>query len=35
VAPTIFDHEPDKVVEIGGVSGDRLDSQRTVHEVSN
>jgi mannose-6-phosphate isomerase-like protein (cupin superfamily) len=34
VAPTIFDHEPDKVVEIGGVSGDRLDSQRTVHPVS-
>jgi mannose-6-phosphate isomerase-like protein (cupin superfamily) len=34
VAPTIFDDEPDKVVEIGGVSGNRLDSQRTVHSVS-
>jgi mannose-6-phosphate isomerase-like protein (cupin superfamily) len=34
VAPTIFDDDPDNVVEIGGVSGDRLDSQRTVHPVS-
>jgi quercetin dioxygenase-like cupin family protein len=35
VAPTIFDDEPDKVVEIGGTTGARLDSQRTVHEVSS
>jgi mannose-6-phosphate isomerase-like protein (cupin superfamily) len=34
VAPAIFDDDPDKVVEIGGVSGERLDSQRTVHPVS-
>ena len=34
VAPTIFDHEPDRLVEIGGVSGERLDSQRTAHRVS-
>jgi quercetin dioxygenase-like cupin family protein len=33
IAPTIFDHEPDKVVDIGGTDGDRLDSQRTVHQV--
>ncbi|MSY59353.1 MAG: cupin domain-containing protein [Actinobacteria bacterium] len=30
VAPTIFDHEPDKIVYIGGTDGDRVDSQRTV-----
>ena len=33
IAPTIFDDEPDKVVEIGGVSGERLDSQRTVRPL--
>jgi len=32
-APTIFDHEPDKVVYIAGTSGERLDSQRTVEQV--
>jgi len=32
-APTIFDHEPDKVVHIAGTSGDRLDSQRTVEQI--
>jgi quercetin dioxygenase-like cupin family protein len=31
VAPTIFDDDPDRVVEIGGVTGERIDSQRTVH----
>jgi quercetin dioxygenase-like cupin family protein len=29
-APTIFDSEPDKIVTIGGTSGDQLDTQRTV-----
>jgi hypothetical protein len=29
-APTIFDSDPDKVVTIGGKTGDRLDTQRTV-----
>jgi mannose-6-phosphate isomerase-like protein (cupin superfamily) len=29
-APTIFDDKPDEIVYIGGTSGDRLDSQRTV-----
>ena len=33
-APTIFDDEPDRLVEIGGVSGERLDSQRTVRTIS-
>ena len=32
-APTIFDERPDEVVFIGGTSGDRLDSQRTVEKV--
>jgi quercetin dioxygenase-like cupin family protein len=34
-APTIFDAEPDKVVLIGGTSGDRIDSQRTVEAPSS
>lgn len=29
-APTIFDDDPDRVVDIGGTRGDRLDSQRTA-----
>jgi len=33
IAPTIFDDEPDRIVEIGGVSGERLDSQRTVRPL--
>ena len=32
-APTIFDDEPDKLVHIGGTTGERLDSQRTVEQV--
>ncbi len=32
-APTIFDDEPDKLVHIGGTTGERLDNQRTVEQV--
>jgi mannose-6-phosphate isomerase-like protein (cupin superfamily) len=29
-APTIYDDEPDRVIEIGGTRGKRLDSQRVM-----
>ena len=33
-APTLFDHEPDKIVYISGTTGERLDSQRTVAPIT-